>query len=69
MRWLRIPASAIALLLLLTACKPQLIRPTPPERCPAIPDAGRTYDELEIWAARMIDLYGECALKVDSLHD
>lgn len=59
----------IALSLLLTACEKQFVRPTPPERCPPIPDAGQTYDDLEIWAGRMVDEYTRCAAKVDSLHD
>ena len=62
-------ATAIALSLSLTACKREFVRPTPPERCPAIPDPGRTYDELERWAGRMVDQYNECAAKVDSLHE
>lgn len=61
--------SAIVLLLSLTACKTQYVRPTAPERCPSIPDPGRSYDELEIWSVRMVDEYTKCAAKVDSLHD
>lgn len=60
---------AAALALSLVACQPKFVRPVPPERCPAIPDPGRSYDELEVWGARMIDLYGDCAAKVDSLHE
>lgn len=61
--------TAIVLLLSLTGCAKQWTRPTPPERCPAIPDPGRTYDELEIWSARMVDEYTRCAAKVDALHE
>jgi hypothetical protein len=60
---------ASGLFLLLAGCQKQFVRPTPPERCPAIPDPGYTYDELEVWAGRMIDQYTACAAKVDSLHD
>ena len=60
---------ASALLLCLTACAPRLVKPTPPERCPPIPDPGETYDDLERWAGRMVDQYTECAVKVDSLHE
>jgi hypothetical protein len=60
---------ASGLSLLLMGCQKQFVRPTPPERCPPIPDAGRGYDELEIWAGRMVDEYTRCAAKVDSLHE
>ena len=66
---LRTLLSASVLLLSLTACKTQFVRPTPPERCPAIPDPGRTYDDLERWSGRMVDEYTKCAAKVDSLHE
>ena len=59
----------IVLSLSLTACGTRSVRPTPPERCPPIPDAGNSYDELEIWAGRMVDEYTKCAAKVDSLHE
>ena len=61
--------SASVLLLLLSGCGTRYVKPTPPERCPPIPDAGETYDELEIWAGRMVDEYTRCKAKVDSLHD
>ena len=62
-------ALATVLLLSLTACKREFVKPTPPERCPAIPDPGRSYDELERWAGRMVDEYTRCAAKVDALHE
>ena len=62
-------AIAAALAFVLAGCGKQLVKPTAPERCPAISDPGTTYDELEVWAGRMIDAYNACAVKVDALHD
>lgn len=69
-RSLSILAAASLILLSLTSCKTQYVRPTPPERCPAIPEESSR--DADAWARLLgwfIDEYTRCAAKVDALHE
>ncbi|GAA5075529.1 hypothetical protein GCM10025759_19150 [Lysobacter panacisoli] len=69
--YVRTLAAACCLSLLLTGCATQYARPTPPEKCPPIPEdvdsqVDSVIKELLAW---FIDEYTRCAAKIDAQHE